>query len=165
MMMKLVDNRWMARTLLAGIVLTFLALAFMATTRPAAAQTTLPCFTNHVVQRGEYIAQIARTYNVTPQAIIAANPQVTNPNIIYPGQILVIPLCGAPPPPPPAPTPTPPPGTGGIPGGCRWFHTVLPGQTMLGISRHYGVNPFVIASANNIFNLNLIFAGSTLCIP
>lgn len=164
MMMKVLESRWMARSLFAGVALTLLAMAFMVTTRPAAAQTTLPCFTNHVVQPGEYISQIARAYGVTPQAIIAANPQVTNPNLIFPGQVLVIPLCGTPvppPQPPPQPTPVPPPPAPA----CRWFHTVLPGQTLLSISRLYGVSPFVIAQANGIFNLNLIYAGSTLCIP
>lgn len=164
---RLVENRWVSRTLLATVLLALFALAFAVSPQPAAAQTTLPCFTTHVVQPGQYIAQIGRIYGVTPQAIIAANPQVTNPNIIYPGQTLNIPLCGAPVPPPPPPPPTVPPGggTGGIPGACRWWHYVSPGETMLSISRFYGVDPFVIARANNIFNLNLIYAGSTLCIP
>jgi len=35
----------------------------------------------------------------------------------------------------------------------------------LQISRWYGVDPFAIARANNIFNLNLIFWGTNLCIP
>ena len=164
----LVENQWVSRTLLATVLVALFAMAFAVSPQPAAAQTTLPCFTTHIVQPGEYIAKIGRIYNVTPQAIIASNPQVTNPNIIYPGQSLVIPLCGIAPPVPPIVTPpTVPPGggTGGIPGVCRWHHYVLPGQTMLSISRQYGVDPFVIARANNIFNLNLIFAGTTLCIP
>lgn len=162
----LVDNRW-ARPIVVLALFAMLAVAFLATSRPAAAQTPLPCYTTHIVQRGQYISQIARLYNVTPQAILAANPQISNPNLIYPGQSLLIPLCGTPTPPPVVPVPPiyPGPGTGGVPGTCRWHHYVLPGQTMLSISRQYGVNVFDIAEANGIFNLNLIYAGTTLCIP
>ena len=56
---------------------------------------------------------------------------------------------------------TPPPVTPA----CRWSHWISPGQTMLQISRLYGVDPWAIARANGIFNLNLIYAGTTLCIP
>jgi hypothetical protein len=36
---------------------------------------------------------------------------------------------------------------------------------MIQIGNQYGVSPFVIAEANQIFNLNRIFAGQVLCIP
>ena len=44
----------------------------------------------HVVQSGEWIWQIARTYGVDPQAIIDAN-NLSDPANIYPGQELIIP--------------------------------------------------------------------------
>ncbi len=44
----------------------------------------------HVVQPGEWIWQIARTYGVDPQAIINAN-NLSDPANIYPGQELIIP--------------------------------------------------------------------------
>lgn len=170
--LALFDYRWASRALVAVVMLAMVGVGLLASSRPAAAQQTTPqqttaCAINHIVQPGQYIAQIARLYNVTPQAILAANPQVTNPNLIFPGQTLVIPTCGPIPiQPPQPPIVVPPgPGTGGIPGTCRWWHYVTPGQTMLGISRLYGVSPFAIAEANRIFNLNLIYAGTTLCIP
>ena len=46
----------------------------------------------HVVAAGEGIYSIARQYGVTPQAIIDAN-NLTNPNLIYPGQVLIIPAA------------------------------------------------------------------------
>ncbi len=46
--------------------------------------------TVHVVQPGEWIWQIARTYGVDPNAIIAANDLV-NPGLIFPGLELIIP--------------------------------------------------------------------------
>ena len=44
----------------------------------------------HVVQPGEHLYSIARKYGVDPQAIIAAN-HLANPNILHPGDTLIIP--------------------------------------------------------------------------
>ena len=44
----------------------------------------------HVVQPGEYLAEIARKYGVDLQSLIAAN-RLSNPNLLYAGQRLVIP--------------------------------------------------------------------------
>lgn len=45
----------------------------------------------HTVQPGEGIYAIARQYGVTPEAIIAAN-NLGDPNLIYPGDQLIIPV-------------------------------------------------------------------------
>lgn len=44
----------------------------------------------HTVKQGETLNQIARDYRSSLSAIIAANPSI-NPNLIYPGQTIVIP--------------------------------------------------------------------------
>ncbi len=44
----------------------------------------------HVVQAGEGIYAIARKYGVSPESIIRAN-NLANPDLIYPGQELIIP--------------------------------------------------------------------------
>ncbi|MCH8877136.1 MAG: LysM peptidoglycan-binding domain-containing protein [Chloroflexi bacterium] len=46
--------------------------------------------TVHIVQPGEWIWQIARTYAVDPNAIIEAN-DLANPGLIFPGLELIIP--------------------------------------------------------------------------
>lgn len=138
-----------------------LAMLLLMAARPAEAQGT---GVYHIVQRGEYLSVIAQRYGTTTQAILAANPQITNPNLIFAGQTIFVPF-GTQPPPPPPPPPTPVPPSPPPQPACRAWHYVTPGQTMLMISRWYGVDPFAIARANNIFNLNLIYAGSTLCIP
>ncbi len=135
-----------------------LVLLFLTAAKPAEAQGT---GVYHIVQPGEYLSLIAQRYGTTVQAILSANPQITNWNLIFSGQTIFVPFSTQPAPPPtPAPPPAPPPKPA-----CRVSHYVTPGQTMLMLSRWYGVSPFAIAQANGIFNLNLIFAGSTLCIP
>jgi murein DD-endopeptidase MepM/ murein hydrolase activator NlpD len=44
----------------------------------------------HQVARGDTIASLARTYNVSPDALVAEN-QIANPNLILVGQVLRIP--------------------------------------------------------------------------
>lgn len=144
-----------------------LALLFGGVTVVSAAPTTdntaqqFPGF-YYTVQWGDSLSQIAVRYGTTMQAIMLANPWVVNPNLIYAGTVLFIPTGvpgviqppggGNPPPPPSQP-------------GCRYNHTVLWGQNLIQIGNLYGVSPFAIAEANQIFNLNRIFAGQVLCIP
>jgi|LSQX01.2.fsa_nt_gb spore germination protein len=45
----------------------------------------------HTVVQGQSLYIIARDYGVTVNTILEANPQITNPALIYPGQIINIP--------------------------------------------------------------------------
>jgi lysozyme len=45
----------------------------------------------HTVKLGDSIGAIARKYGVTVEAILALNPGLTNPNLIFVGQVIVIP--------------------------------------------------------------------------
>ncbi len=47
--------------------------------------------TTYIVARCEYMGLIAQRTGVKLADLIAANPQVTNPNLIYPGQVLNLP--------------------------------------------------------------------------
>lgn len=136
------------------------------------------------VQPGQTLYCIGRYYKVSPWAIASAN-RLPWPYYIFPGQVLAIPnvpwynippgpVCypGAPnvtPTPPPATTPTPPPAitpTPPAPPVCRYYHYVQWGQTLSGIAWYYGTTIQAIMYANpSITNPNLIYAGSTLCIP
>jgi LysM repeat protein len=130
-------------------------LAFATTSYAAPAESQQGVY--HTVQTGEYLSLLAARYGVSAAAILAANPHITNPNLIYSGTNIFIPIGYAPPPPPPAQPP--------FPSHCRSYHYITFGQTLSGIARFYGANPFAIAQANNIYNLNRIYAGQTLCIP
>jgi len=46
---------------------------------------------SHTVAKGDTMWKIASQYRVGTGEIIRANPQVSNPNLIYPGQVLTIP--------------------------------------------------------------------------
>ena len=50
--------------------------------------------TRRTVSRGDTLYSIARSHGVSPQRLIAANPHITDPNRIYPGQTVVIPADG-----------------------------------------------------------------------
>ena len=96
----------------------------------------------HCVRYGETLFSIGRLYGVNPYAIASANG-IPNPNRIYAGQWLLIPSC------------------------CAYsrVHVVAYGETLLSISRLYGVSAWSIAQANGIWNLNCIYAGQRLVIP
>ena len=50
---------------------------------------------SHTVAKGDTMWKLAVKYEVGTSEIIAANPQVSNPDLIYPGQVLNIPQIDA----------------------------------------------------------------------
>ena len=88
--------------------------------------------TTYTVQRGDTLASIARQFNTTYPALAEAN-NIVNPNLIYVGQLLIIPDGNAPAPTsvPSVPTsvPTQPPSGGTI------THVVQRGDTISRIAR------------------------------
>ncbi|MCD6291361.1 MAG: LysM peptidoglycan-binding domain-containing protein [Anaerolineae bacterium] len=123
------------------------ALKYAPTSTPAPGRSVI-----HVVRRGEYLKLIADKYGVSPEAIIRAN-HLRNPNVIYPGQKLIIPA--------PNSTPT-------APGGAtapRKVHIVQRGETLQSIALKYGVTVSELAAANGITNPNVIYPGQKLVIP
>ncbi len=91
---------------------------------PGATVTPPPGLISYVVQRGDTLSSIAYRFRTTVAAILQVNPQITNPNVIYAGQVILIPAGtgGYPTPIPPqptnpvptgpAPTTVPPPSSG-----------------------------------------------------
>ncbi len=109
----------------------------------------------HVIQRGETLFRIALRYGVTVEALAQANA-IANPNQVYAGQVLVLPVPGtqaAAPAPSAAPAATAP-----------VFHVVRRGETLGAIARQYGVSWQELAAANNIANPNRILVGQQLVI-
>jgi len=77
------------RILLYGsVVMLLLLLVLFTNTSPALAST---CGDTVTVQRGDTLSKIAVRCNVTMNGILRANPGITNPDLIVPGQVLILP--------------------------------------------------------------------------
>jgi LysM repeat protein len=76
----------------------------MATLRPSPSPS--PTFTPYVVQAGQTLGAIARKFGVTVQAVLAANPDITDPDFLTAGQVILIPPPGWGPGPSPTPSPS-----------------------------------------------------------
>ena len=63
----------------------------------AAPQAGIPTPTVYVVKLGDTLGSIAQRYDVTVEALMAAN-NITNPNVLSVGQNLIIPVAGSIPP-------------------------------------------------------------------
>lgn len=92
------------------------------------------------VARGDTLSAIAQRHGVSLQALIDANPQLRDPDLIQPGQLLALP-------------------------GAERTVTVRPGDTLGGIARRMGTTVDALAQANGIDNPNLIFPGDVLRVP
>jgi len=117
----------------------------------------------HTVAAGENLFRISLRYNVSLTAMAQAN-NISNPALIFTGQVLIVPGVDGTTTPAPAPTtpddPAPAPATDGE----ATTYTVARGDTLGSIARQFGTTFQAIASANNIANPNLIFVGQVLSI-
>lgn len=71
------------------ISLSMAAITMLAMAQGAQAATT------HTVRRGDTMWKIASTYEVGTSELIAANTQIKDPNLIYPGDVLTIPMLSS----------------------------------------------------------------------
>jgi LysM repeat protein len=115
--------------------------------------------TSYVVQPGDNLFRISLRFNTTVAALAAANG-ITNVNLIFAGQTLIIPGPGGNVPPP---VTTPP--AGGTPAPGTTTYVVAPGDTLSKIAQRFGTTYLAIAAANGIANPNLIYVGQVLNIP
>ena len=114
--------------------------------------------TVHVVQPGENLFRIALQYGISVDELASAN-NITNVSQIDRGQELVIPGVFAPTDQPEGEAVYNP-----LIAGTPTIHVVLSGESLNAIARRYGVASEDILRANNIANVNLIYAGQELTI-
>ena len=100
----------------------------------------------YTVQQGDTLFSIAQRFGVSLQALIAANPQITDPNVIVPGQVICIPS--------------------GVPPCTGQYYKVQQGDTLFSIAQRFGVSLQALIAANpQITDPNLLIPGQVICIP
>jgi len=108
----------------------------------------------YIVARGDTLRSLANRFGSTVESIMAANPSITNPNVIYEGQRLTI--YTGPSTPPPT---TPPPASGGV-------YYVVRGDTLRKIAAKFNTTVDAILRVNpQIYNPNIIYVGQAITIP
>lgn len=105
---------------------------------------TPPSGGTYTVKAGDTLSGIAAKYGTTWQNLQAMNG-LSDPNKIYPGQVLKVPGGGS--------APTPP---------STKTYTVQGGDTLSGIAAKFGTSWQHLAQINNISNPNLIYPGQVL---
>jgi LysM repeat protein len=94
---------------------------------------------DYTVRQGDTLGAIARDNGVSLADLVAAN-NISNPNLIRPGQVLVIPTKDR-------------------------THVVAPGESLYTIAAKYGTTVATLIKANKLTNPNLIHPGQKLTIP
>lgn len=106
----------------------------------------------YIVARGDTLKSLASRFNTSVDSLLAANPEITNPNLIYEGQHLKV-YVSAPPPPPPPP-----------PSGQVYY--VRKGDTLRSIASKFSTTVDAILKVNpQITNPNVIYVGQAISIP
>jgi len=118
----------------------------------------------HVVQPGDTLTLIARQYDTTVDAIMAAN-NITNPNHIERGQVLTIFTAEANPEGPVEPEDAAPELVQGPPPAQTVVYIVQPGESLSHIAQRFGTSWEVLAQINNIADPNQLYAGQEIIIP
>lgn len=101
----------------------------------------------YTIKAGDTLYMIANQYGMPLNVLLAANPQITNPDVIYPGQVICIPSS--------------------FPSSCSGqLYNVRSGDTLFSISQRYGVPLNTLIAANpQIFDPNVLYPGMIICIP
>ncbi|WJH32557.1 LysM peptidoglycan-binding domain-containing protein [Paenibacillus sp. CC-CFT747] len=104
----------------------------------------------HMVKKGDTLYELSKKYHVDLDKLIAANPQLTNPDMLEVGAKIKIPSGSVP--------VTPPPGT--------IEHKVVQGDTLWKLSKKYGVSLQAMINANKqLTNPNILMTGMSVFIP
>jgi len=94
---------------------------------------------DYTVRSGDTLGEIARDHDVSVSDLATAN-KLSNPDLIRPGQVLVIPTKDR-------------------------IHVVTRGQSLFRIAAKYGMTVATLIKANQLANPDLIYPGQKLIIP
>ena len=130
---------------LQSFILIAVLLTLFASTSPAFAAG---CGTSVTVLSGDTLRRIADRCVTTISALRRANPEIGSGDLIYPGQVLLLP--------------------GAIINGNNGYNTyiVMRGDTLRLLANRFGTTVDILVSLNNsIININLIYEGQRLVVP
>lgn len=109
---------------------------------------------NYTVKSGDNLSTIASKHGMTTNALATLNG-ISNPNLIYPGQVLRVADSGA-------ESTVTKKATAPITSTGTQAYTVRYGDTLSGIASRYGTSVSALASLNGISNPNWIYPGQVL---
>ena len=126
------------------LLISVVAGSFLATS-PALAWS---CGTAYTVVRGDTLRLIAANCGTTVYALQRANPEIGSGNLIYPGQVLLL------------------PGAWIDQGNGYALYIVARGDTLKSLAARFGTTMDVLMSLNrDIYNANLIYEGQRMTVP
>ena len=102
--------------------------------------------TTYIVQNGDTLSSIAQKFDTTVQSIVSIN-NISNPNLIYTGEILKIRTSI---------------NTGSRGENFSSLYTVQKGDTLSSIAKKFGVDYKELIEKNNMTNPNLIYVGEVI---
>ena len=114
---------------------------------PEAVPTLAAVATTYTVQRNDNLTEIAARFGTTVSELVRLN-NIQNPNLIYPGQVLVIREGGS---------VTPPTGA--------TTYTVQRGDTLSEIAERFGTTVSELVRLNSIADRDRIYPGQVLLLP
>lgn len=107
----------------------------------------------YIIARGDTLRSLANRFGTTVDALLAANKNITNPNVIYEGQHLTVYVTT------PPPNNPPPPPAGGT-------YYAVKGDTLRKIAAKFGTTVDAILKLNpQITNPNVIYVGQAIKVP
>ncbi len=142
---------------------------------PAAPAAPAVATTTYQIQAGDTLSIVSRKTGFSLTEILNANPSLTNPNLIFVGQVINLPGSGASLPVPTpvasagntaAPAPTAAPVAVVAPATAGATYTVAPGNTLSIIARQIGSSLRELLNLNpQLDNPNVIYPGQTINTP
>jgi tyrosinase len=121
--------------------------------------TSIGCFNSWTVEPGEYLYQIAQVCNLDLNCLEAANPQVCDPSMIYPGEVVAIPpSCSS--------TSSSASTAPAAAVSCGGDYVVSPGDDLYDIANKCKITLMCLEAANpQIADPNLIYPGEVIKVP
>jgi LysM repeat protein len=118
---------------------------------PQSVSAAADCGDTYTVVKGDYLTKIAKACGVTYSALLKANPEIKNPNLVYVGQVIRI-KSGA--------------SLPGVPVTGTQEYVVVKGDTLFKIATRIGTTVQELLKLNpEIKNASLIYVGQKIRVP